>query len=151
MQNSNSKNYPLNVWLTTITIAPLLQILFIIFYHSTADIFETFQAYLFLIVLSAIISIPSLVIYYLIYKALRLISVADILTKLILSILAIALFLVTKAILDSIIKSAFYHPKNIAFIINYSTCILITGFYFKLPAKNVLMKISHSNYSDKSL
>jgi hypothetical protein len=135
MQSFNSKYYAFHVWLLTIIAAPLLQVLFIVFYQGITNFFEPFQAYFFLLVSGAIISAPSLAVYFLAYKVLRPAAITDLLLKLTLSVLAVTLFFTTKAMLDSIMKTNFYHPKNLAFIFSYSACIVFAGLYCKLPAK----------------
>ena len=142
------KYYPFKVWLSTILIAPVLHVLFIAFYQSGSwNIGELVQVYFFLWYVGGLLALPSLLLYYLFFKLLRLQPLSEWLGKSIMTAVGLALFLATKVSIDNLMHGDFYHPKNLAFYSSYCLCIAVAGFYFSYPTKAQPITLASQNGS----
>lgn len=135
MELSKAKYYPFKVWLFTILFAPIFHILFILFYHYFEGSWEIIKGFFDLSLIGAFIALPSLLIYFVVFKLLSFYLYSERLSKSIMIIVGLALFIITKGILDSLFSSDFYHPKNVAFYSIYCLCIIVAGLYYNYPSK----------------
>jgi len=130
--------YPFKVWLTTIIIAPLLQSIFIQFYHEFSDVGDFIPAFFALVMFSFLFSLPSFLLFYLIIYFLDKTKINSLLIKSIGAASAIVFMLLTYNFLHQIMGGDITHPKTISFLTAYSVCIVLFSLLYNLNSQHSL-------------
>ena len=130
MKTIQDPYYPFKVWFTTILTAPLLQVVFIVFYLGHGGVSDFFSALIFLILFSILFSIPILVIFFASYTFLNSKIKYVWLLKFILLSICIVLFLSTDYSVMYFFNKGYEHIKSKFFVFAYSICIVTFGIYY---------------------
>jgi hypothetical protein len=131
--------YPFKVWLTTILVAPLLQSIFILFYHKSDSLGDFILSLFSLIVFSFLFSLPSFLFYFLSIVFLEKYQINNWLVKCIGAILAIVFMLLTYYSLHNIMGGDLTHPKTMFFLSAYTIWIALSSLLY-----NIANQQSHS-------
>jgi hypothetical protein len=126
-----NKNYPYKVWLTSISIAPLL--LIVLFAALEGQGFAALSLlYLYFVFFGAIFSLPTLFIFYLASREFFNTSLSNISKKALLSLTAIVAMCFTFYIIGG--KNAFTTEGDDGIIIpaSYALSIIVSTFMYKL-------------------
>lgn len=130
--------YPFKVWLTTIIVAPLLQSIFIQFYHEFSNVGDFIPALFSLVMFSFIFSLPPFLLFYLIIYYLDKIQINNLLIKVIGAASAIVFMFLTHNFLHQIMGGDITHPKTIYFLTIYSVCIVVFSLLYNLNSQHSL-------------
>ena len=127
-----NRKYPYQVWLTSISIAPLFLILLVAALGGQGINAGIFFLYFYFVFFGAAFSLPTLFIFYLASKEFVYTSVSDNIKKLLLSFIAIAAMCFTFYIIMG--KDAFTTKDDFGITIpaSYAVSIMLSAFMYNL-------------------
>ena len=126
-----NKKYPFEVWLTSVGIAPVLFLLMSLVKGEMGFDIAFFLFYVYMVFYGALLSLPVLGLFYLIYNKVITLEWHESLLKLLLALVAIAGMCITFLVLSG--KEAFtLRDSGIAIPVSYTISIILSSLFNKL-------------------
>ncbi len=127
-----NENYPLQHWLTTLLLAPFLPPIYeMIFEPRSGQILSLLEVYFISLVFSFIFSLPTLFIYYLVFRFIAKRNIKPLAMKFILIVLTIMGITITLLLIGGSLVPTL--------IFAYSLAAILTGFLFKIKKRTNLI------------
>jgi hypothetical protein len=120
--------YPYKVYLTTILGAPILNYLLAVIFNSNSAT-DFFLGSLVMITFGALLSLPSLVIYYIAFRLLCVSNIKYLFVKVYSALIACFLFMVNTAPFTSF---QFSNSKSISFVGAYCLTVIVASLLYKI-------------------
>jgi hypothetical protein len=124
--------YPFQVWLTSVSIAPLLQILLLVIFGDDGINAGIIFLYFYFVIFGAALSLPILFIFYLAFREFHNTTISDNIKKILLSLIAIAAMCVTFYLIIGKEAFSIKDDYGITIILSYAVSIIISTFIYRL-------------------
>jgi hypothetical protein len=129
-----NKHHPESVWITGNLLAPLLQIIFLAFRAGTYWNAGFVTLYILFLFTAVVFSLPTIFLYGLAFKELAYTDKPPMLTKALLSLIAVGCLSVTFVILEKLVHFG-YHTDTVVPLLTLLFSVTIAGFIYPVKIK----------------
>lgn len=129
-----NKSYPESVWITSILLGPLLQIIVLAFRAGTYWNPGFVTLYILFLFTAVVFSLPAIFLYGLAFKELAYTDKPPMLAKALLSFIAVCCLSFTFVILEKLVHFG-YHTDTLVPLLTLLSSVTISGFMYRIKIK----------------